>query len=351
LIRDAGEQLAEEGLGHILLCVCRRLAFATIDSLRQPLVCVFARLILTHPDACLGFLVGHTVEVATDLKAAYLAQQQMWAQIHGHEDPNTPAIQVPTETRNGLQYVLETWCDTHEDFVGAYYLKLSVVGLSKLVELALGIPDAGASAVSADRAALQDAVASVVVLGEETAVSKNTNANASSRPHTRSRGPIQKVREEVPFAVRALSVMLREYQVALEHEGAGEDSDEYYDTDSDGEEYEEEGDESYADFVNSLSQGGDGTFADSGGLAAMGLGSFDLGMGMRWDDTEDALDPEAEADALGLREVKIATFVPEWVMTRLAADPTAARAMQSSVGPAMNPVDQQILQSILSQGQ
>lgn len=346
LIRHAGDQLAQDGLSHILLSVCGRLGFASLPSLRQHLICVFARLVMTHPDVCLGFLAGHTVEVSVDSRAAYQAQQQKWAQLHGHEDPNVAPIQVPTESRNALQFVAQTWLDTHEDFQGAYYLKLSVLALCRLIEIALGIPPRGEEVPDPnERAVSQQSLGLITVLGEETETSKNTKAN--SRMQTRSRGPIEVSRVEEQFVARALSVVLREFSVATEHEGVGDSDEDFYDDESDSDDEFDDGDDGYAAFVSEMA--GTGNFADAGhAMAALGFGSDELGLGIRWDDTEDALDPEAEADTLGISGIAISAYVPDWIHTVLSTNADAVHAMQTVIGPSLNPVDQQILQGILS---
>ncbi|TPX69623.1 hypothetical protein SpCBS45565_g02263 [Spizellomyces sp. 'palustris'] len=97
LIQKGGNELTPV-LPELLTAVARRLQAARTSSFIQQLVMVFAHLILNHPETVIDFL-----------------------------------SQLDLNGKNGLELIIELWCEHFGDFQGFYSIKVSALAMSKLL--------------------------------------------------------------------------------------------------------------------------------------------------------------------------------------------------------------------------
>ncbi|KAI9103094.1 armadillo-type protein [Phlyctochytrium arcticum] len=188
LIQKGGNDLVPL-LPQLLSAVAKRLQGAKTSDFIQQLVMVFAHLVISQPDTVLDFLT--------------------------HLD---------LDGKNGLELVLEMWCDHFADFQGFYSIKVSALAMSKLLER------------------LEDPrLARVMVRGDEIV----TTDKIVTRSMTQKQ-PTQYT--TIPFPVKAVKLLLGELQSQVETQmGRGirrGRSDDFDDDDDEGG-HEEEGDLSY----------------------------------------------------------------------------------------------------------
>ncbi len=159
-------QVLSPMLGDLLKSVIVRLAKATQAGLIQSLIIVFAKLICG----------GHEKDVISFLKA----------------------FQMDDKT-SGLCYLMKMWTKSHEEFTGAYYLKLSSVALAKVFQCS-------------------DSEISQIMVEGDLLVNKNEGIV------TRSKKKVQQF-SVVPLRVKIVTLLAREHAV-IDEEDDEEDEEE-----------------------------------------------------------------------------------------------------------------------------
>jgi len=279
---------------HILQSTLQRLAQAQLPSLTQELLLVFARLMNSNLDQTIDLL-----------------------------------YRTQVNQQNGLQFFISKWVSSHENFSGAYSLKLSLIALIKLFQ-------------SSDPRLVNLKVA------------------------PQKSAPATKKKSETPVSVhvRLLQIIVREYQVILEEELLGanpvnqkdgrneDDLDEDAENDVDEDDLNEDEFEDQAlelgladdDDETQVVEGSQKTKSTSkratdGGTLANLFGLMELAES---DDDEDEQDPDIQNDPICHLNIK--EYLEQFFRVFYQQDRTHFLALASS---GLNQFEQETLKKLL----